>query len=111
MKLLWSIRDWALGQFIGEVPAEDALCEFDCRKPQCTEGEWENCVRRLRHAAGELMPTKRPPSEAVAELMPAKEADLEPVAELMPADAAIRHDSDRLFNLIAVERGQEFQLP
>jgi hypothetical protein len=111
MNLLRNIRDWALGQFIAEISAEDALCEFDCRKPQCTEGEWENCVRRLQHAAGELMPTNRPPSEAVAEWTPAKEADLEPVAELMHADTAVRHDSDRLFNLTALERGQGFQLP
>ena len=96
MKLLRNIWDWAWGQIIREVPADDALCEFDCRKPQCTEGEWENCVRRLQRAAGELMPTNRPTSEAVAELTPTKEANLEAVAELTPANAVIRHDSNQL---------------
>ena len=33
MNLLRNSWDWAWGQIIGEVPAEDALCEFDCRKP------------------------------------------------------------------------------
>ncbi len=31
-----------------EVPEDDALCEFDCRKPQCSLEEWQNCERRLR---------------------------------------------------------------
>ena len=63
MKLLRNIWDWAWGQLIGEVPQEDALCEFDCRKPQCTEGEWENCTRRLQSATGELVTARRPLSE------------------------------------------------
>jgi len=82
MKRLQNIWDWAWGHIISEVPAEDALCEFDCHKPQCTEREWENCVRRLQRAAGELMPAKRPTPEAVA--------------ELTLAHAVSRHDSDRL---------------
>lgn len=80
MKLLRNIRDWAWGQFIGEVPADDALCEFDCRKLQCAGGEWENCVRRLHRAAGELMPVN--------------EANLEAVADLTPTNAVIRQDFD-----------------
>lgn len=58
MKRLRRVWGWVAGQFFREVPSEDALCEFDCRKPQCHEGEWENCMRRLRRAAGELMPLK-----------------------------------------------------
>ncbi len=30
------------------VPNDIALCEFDCRKTQCSFGEWESCGRRLR---------------------------------------------------------------
>jgi hypothetical protein len=60
MKRFRSLWRWLAGQISREVPAEDALCEFDCRKPQCREGEWENCMRRLRRAAGELMPLKAP---------------------------------------------------
>jgi hypothetical protein len=67
MNLLWNIWDSVWGQFVGQVPEDDALCEFDCRKPQCTEGEWKNCRRRLQRAAGELMPAKAPPSMAMAE--------------------------------------------
>lgn len=60
MKRLQTVWRWLLGQISREVPVEDALCEFDCRRPQCFEGEWENCMRRLRRAAGELMPLKSP---------------------------------------------------
>ena len=47
------------GEVVGEVPAGDALCEYDCRKKQCVQGEWASCDRRLSHAAGELMPDNR----------------------------------------------------
>ena len=60
MKLLQHIWNWIESQIVGEVPQDLALCEFDCRKPQCHEGEWENCFRRLRHASGELAPADRP---------------------------------------------------
>jgi hypothetical protein len=64
VNLLRRIWDWVAGQFIGEVPEDDAVCEFDCRKPQCREGEWGSCARRLQRAAGELMPAREPSSEA-----------------------------------------------
>ncbi len=70
MNLLRKTWDWAEEQVIGEVPGDDALCEFDCRKPQCSEGEWENYTRRLARAAWELMPAKEPTSEAVADSTP-----------------------------------------
>jgi len=82
MNLLRNIWEWVQGQFVSEVPEDDALCEFDCRKPQCIEGEWENCTRRLQHAAGELMPAKKPASKALA--------------ESTPANNVVRHDFDRL---------------
>ena len=47
---------WLKEQMVKDVPPETALCEFDCRKPQCLEGEWAGCERRLSQAAGELMP-------------------------------------------------------
>ncbi len=43
-------------QVVQDTPEDDALCEFDCRKEQCTLGEWKTCERRLQRAAGELMP-------------------------------------------------------
>jgi hypothetical protein len=80
MNLPQKIWDWLRRQFVDEVPEGDALCEFDCRKPQCTEGEWEVCSRRLQHGAGEFMPVKEPASVAVADATPADKSDpgLEP---------------------------------
>jgi hypothetical protein len=48
---------WAKGLFVQDVPDDIALCEFDCRKQQCTMDEWATCGRRLTKAAGELSPT------------------------------------------------------
>jgi len=64
MKLLQNIWDWTRGHLVGEVPEDDAICAFDCRKPQCTEGEWENCMRRLERVAEQSMHAKRTTSEA-----------------------------------------------
>lgn len=50
-------------QIVGDVPEDIALCEYDCRKQQCSMDEWATCDRRLRRAAGELMP---PRPEAIA---------------------------------------------
>jgi hypothetical protein len=33
---------------VGEVPPEDAVCEFRCRRVECRSGDWERCDRRLR---------------------------------------------------------------
>jgi hypothetical protein len=82
MNLLQRIWDWLAGQFVREIPEEDAVCEFDCRKPQCRQGEWESCIRRLQRATGELMPAKQPTSEAVA--------------NPRPENKTIYHDFDRL---------------
>ena len=50
---------WFRAQFVQEVPEESSLCEFECRKGQCTLDEWKSCARRLSKAAGELMPLSR----------------------------------------------------
>lgn len=49
------LREWFRNLFpdskthlIETVPNDIALCEFDCRKTQCSFGEWESCARRLR---------------------------------------------------------------
>ncbi len=47
---------WVLNQIVQDVPEDCELCEFDCRKPQCTRSEWQSCERRLNRAQGELMP-------------------------------------------------------
>jgi len=52
---------WMKNQIAQDVPESSGLCEYDCRKQQCTEEEWATCERRTRRAAGELWPeTKRP---------------------------------------------------
>lgn len=50
---------WIKDQIVQNVPKDIALCEFDCRKEQCTMEEWETCERRLDKAAGDLMPPDR----------------------------------------------------
>jgi hypothetical protein len=37
--------------WIASVPEDIACCEFDCRKPFCTQHEWETCGHRLQQAA------------------------------------------------------------
>ena len=43
-------RAWrrALGFLIENVPDELAVCEFECRKLQCTAAEAETCEMRLQ---------------------------------------------------------------
>ncbi len=49
------LKGWFRGLFpdtkthlVETVPNDIALCEFDCRKTECSFGEWERCARRLR---------------------------------------------------------------
>lgn len=46
-------------EFVQQVPEEIALCEFNCRKAQCTEKEWQTCPLRLAVAAGKLVPARK----------------------------------------------------
>ena len=41
-------------ELVQNVPEAIAVCEFDCRKEQCTGKEWATCERRLREASGDL---------------------------------------------------------
>lgn len=43
-------------QIVDDAPEDLAICEFDCRKGQCLQDEWETCVRRISKGAGELLP-------------------------------------------------------
>ena len=40
-------------QFIDDVPEDLAICEFDCRKGQCIQDEWDTCGRRTGKGAGD----------------------------------------------------------
>jgi hypothetical protein len=55
--LLAGLLRWITDGLVADVPSGDAMCEFDCRKTQCTRGEWATCSRRLAQASGELSPT------------------------------------------------------
>jgi hypothetical protein len=46
-------------QIITDVPEDLAICQFDCRKGQCMQDEWDQCDRRIRKGAGELFPDSR----------------------------------------------------
>jgi hypothetical protein len=60
---------WITDKFVQDVSADDAICAFDCRRGQCTIGEWATCGRRLNRAAGELMPASE--QESSAQVKPA----------------------------------------
>jgi hypothetical protein len=92
MNILRNIWNWVAGQVIGEVPEDDAPCEYDCRKLQCTEGEWETCERRLQRAAGELMPAKIPVLEVVEVATTMQKPTDEPIAESAPPRDVNRGD-------------------
>ena len=42
-------RGWRflIEQLIQDVPESIAVCEFDCRRNDCTAEEWVSCERRL----------------------------------------------------------------
>ena len=57
--LLRRMGDWVLNQIIEDIPEHIALCEFDCRRAECSRSELETCERRLNRACGELMPARK----------------------------------------------------
>jgi len=59
-----SLWDRLKSLLIADVPEDLAICEFDCRKNQCTYGEWATCHRRI-----DLQALSHPkPGEPVQEL-------------------------------------------
>jgi len=56
---LTRLRQRTVSFFVQEVPEDVAVCEFDCRKGKCEQGEWEVCERRLTKGAGEPSPGTR----------------------------------------------------
>jgi hypothetical protein len=64
---------------IQSVPEEDALCEFDCRKPQCGVAEWSTCERRLQAVAAQLRFAGRPePAASQLSPSPLRQIELHP---------------------------------
>lgn len=44
------LRSSISSRLVVRVPDEVSCCEFDCRKSECLEGEWQGCQQRLRYA-------------------------------------------------------------
>jgi hypothetical protein len=53
LRRLWH---WIKDQVIQDVPKSIAVCEFDCRKGQCTMGEWKTCENRLHKIVKAFVP-------------------------------------------------------
>jgi hypothetical protein len=45
---IYQLRQWFKTRLIQNVPEEIAACEFECRRTDCLQGEWETCPNRLR---------------------------------------------------------------
>lgn len=45
------LRKWFRIRLVADVPEGMAACEFNCRRLECTHGEWETCPRRLSGGA------------------------------------------------------------
>jgi hypothetical protein len=61
------LRQWIAAELVADVPQSDAVCEFDCRRTQCSAGAWEVCDRRRSNANGELWPAREPSRRHVPE--------------------------------------------
>ncbi len=44
------LRSSISSRLVVRVPDEMSCCEFDCRKTECLDGDWEGCQQRLRYA-------------------------------------------------------------
>ena len=42
-------------QWVTEVPEDLAICEFECRKSQCSFDDWVQCVHRVSNIRKELV--------------------------------------------------------
>ena len=40
------LRNWLGAKFVAEVPADVAVCEFNCGKTTCPQIEWAACEKR-----------------------------------------------------------------
>jgi len=55
MQRLW---EWFAGHWVANVPAEIMVCEFECKKEQCLQGEWDTCEHRILRSTEQLVPRK-----------------------------------------------------
>ena len=50
---------WLKAQWVSEVPEDLAICEFECRKSQCSSDDWARCVRRVCNTPESLVLLRR----------------------------------------------------
>lgn len=62
-KISFVRRAWELiaSKWIADVPENIACCEFNCRKLNCEQGEWETCGHRLSYMTAGLKPAEKAP--------------------------------------------------
>jgi hypothetical protein len=41
------------GWFVQDAPEDIAPCEFECRRLECRQGEWDACEKRLSRVHGD----------------------------------------------------------
>ena len=46
---------WLKAQWVAEVPDDLAICEFECRKSQCSSDDWAQCLLRVSNTRKELV--------------------------------------------------------
>ena len=49
--LLGNLWQWVENKLIQDVPESIAECEFECRRLECRQEEWETCEKKMRHIA------------------------------------------------------------
>ena len=40
-----------LKKIVADVPENVAVCEFECNRTECVEGDWRHCGRRMGKSA------------------------------------------------------------
>jgi hypothetical protein len=55
------------GPMVQDVPADIAVCEFDCPSVACRRGAWERCEHRLRDSTPRREPHLPWPATAAVE--------------------------------------------
>jgi hypothetical protein len=49
--MIGKLRLWLKGRIVSDAPPELSVCEFDCRKTNCSLHDWEHCQNRLTYQA------------------------------------------------------------
>lgn len=50
-RLISHLRGWIGTELVSDVPSDLAACEFECKRPECSEEKFGGCERRRLAAA------------------------------------------------------------